>query len=133
MRFVLRIGPTAAQEECNACMAYTIRVSPGCATNFTASCRSTYQTCWRLLNGTTTGFKVGEHTFHVPDLDQVVDYALDLNDFDEGSHDAYVAPVLVCTRAHRTHLHVPATRPTDRVFRWTDHSRRGGFTSPTGS
>jgi hypothetical protein len=61
-------------------------------------------------------FKVGEDTFYTPDLDQVVDYALDLHNFHEGSHDAYVAPVLVCTGAHRTHLHVPATRPTDCVF-----------------
>ena len=61
-------------------------------------------------------FKVGEATFYTPDLDQVVDYALDLHNFHEGSHDAYVAPVLVCTGAHRIHLHIPDTRPADRVF-----------------
>jgi hypothetical protein len=61
-------------------------------------------------------FKVGEDTFYTPDLDQVVDYALDLHNFHEGSHDAYIAPVLVCTAAHRTHLRVPVTRPADRVF-----------------
>jgi hypothetical protein len=61
-------------------------------------------------------FKVGEDTFYRPDLDQVVDYALDLHNFHEGSHDAYIVPVLVCTSAHRTHLRVPDTRPADRVF-----------------
>lgn len=61
-------------------------------------------------------FKVGEDTFSTPDLDQVVDYALDLHNFHEGSHDAYIAPVLVCTGAHRSHLRVSDTRPADRVF-----------------
>ena len=32
-------------------------------------------------------FKVGEDTFHTQDLDQVIDYALDLHNFHEGSHD----------------------------------------------
>src|SRR5262249_54846752 len=54
--------------------------------------------------------------FRAQDLDQVVDYGLDLHNFHEGSHDAYIAPVLVCTGAHRTHLRVPDTRPVDRVF-----------------
>jgi hypothetical protein len=61
-------------------------------------------------------FKVGEATFYAQDVDQVVDYALDLHNFHEGSHDAYIAPVLVCTGAHPSHRHVPDTRPADRVF-----------------
>ena len=44
-------------------------------------------------------FKVGERTFSSQDEDQVVDYALDLHNFHEGSHAAYIAPVLICTRA----------------------------------
>ena len=43
-------------------------------------------------------FKVGERDFRTEDVDQVVDYALDLQNFHEGSHDAYIAPVLICTR-----------------------------------
>jgi hypothetical protein len=43
-------------------------------------------------------FKVGEDTFYTPDVDQVVDYALDLHNFHEG-HAANIAPVLVCTGA----------------------------------
>lgn len=61
-------------------------------------------------------FKIGEGTFYTPDLDQVVDYALDLHNFHESSHDAYIAPVLICTQARRDHLRIPDTRPSDRVF-----------------
>ncbi len=61
-------------------------------------------------------FKVGEQVFSSQDVDQVVDYALDLHNFHEGSHDAYIAPVLICTRAPRGRHRVPATRPSDRLF-----------------
>lgn len=49
-------------------------------------------------------FKVGESRFLAADLDQVVDYALDLRNFHEGSHDAVVAPILVATEARRCHV-----------------------------
>jgi hypothetical protein len=61
-------------------------------------------------------FKVGEREFRAPDVDQVVDYALDLHNFHEGSHDAYVAPVLICTEAGRQQQRLPGTRPLDRLF-----------------
>jgi hypothetical protein len=61
-------------------------------------------------------FKVGEQAFLAQDVDQVVDYALDLHNFHEGSHGAYVAPVLICTRADRESQHIPDTRPSDRLF-----------------
>lgn len=61
-------------------------------------------------------FKVGEQTFSSQDVDQVIDYALDLHNFHEGSHDAYIAPVLICTRAHPDRQRVPDTRPSDRLF-----------------
>ena len=61
-------------------------------------------------------FKVGERTFSSQDVDQVVDYALDLHNFHEGSHDAYIAPVLICTRARRDRQRIPGTRPSDRLF-----------------
>jgi hypothetical protein len=44
-------------------------------------------------------FKVGESRFLLADLDQVVDYALDLGNFHEGSHKAIIAPILVATLA----------------------------------
>jgi hypothetical protein len=61
-------------------------------------------------------FKVGEQTFSSQDEDQVVDYALDLHNFHEGSHDAYIAPVLICTRARRDRQRIPGARPSDRLF-----------------
>ncbi len=44
-------------------------------------------------------FKVGEIRFHAADIDQVMDYALDLHHFHEGSHKSWIAPVLVATEA----------------------------------
>jgi hypothetical protein len=61
-------------------------------------------------------FKVGERDFRKQDVDQVVDYALDLQNFHEGSHDAYIAPVLICTRAGRHLERFPDARPYDRLF-----------------
>jgi hypothetical protein len=61
-------------------------------------------------------FKVGEQTFSSQDVDQVVDYALDLHNFHEGSHGAYIAPVLICTRARRDRQRIPSARPSDRLF-----------------
>lgn len=61
-------------------------------------------------------FKVGEQAFSSQDEDQVVDYALDLHNFHEGSHGAYIAPVLICTRARLDQLRIPHTRPSDRLF-----------------
>ncbi len=61
-------------------------------------------------------FKVGERRFLQQDLDQVVDYALDLRNFHEGSHEAYIAPVLVSTRARADRRLVPAELPGDRLF-----------------
>ena len=42
-------------------------------------------------------FKVGSSSFHSVDRDQAVDYALDLKNFHEGSHDALIIPILVAT------------------------------------
>lgn len=61
-------------------------------------------------------FKVGETAFSARDLEQVVDYALDLHNFHEGSHTAYIAPVLVCTKSREDHVWIPSTRPDDRLF-----------------
>lgn len=62
-------------------------------------------------------FKVGEWHFHLRDLDQVVDYALDLRNFHEGSHEAYIAPVLVCTRARADRCFMPSEVPDDHLFK----------------
>jgi len=44
-------------------------------------------------------FKVGETTFDRAAIDQVWDYALDLKNFHEASHEASIVPILVATEA----------------------------------
>ncbi len=44
-------------------------------------------------------FKVGENHFKTQDLDQVMDYGLDLTHFHEGSHEKCIIPILVATEA----------------------------------
>lgn len=44
-------------------------------------------------------FKVGQSEFSTLAIDQVYDYALDLKNFHESSHDQYIAPVLIATNA----------------------------------
>ncbi|MBI4616232.1 MAG: DUF2075 domain-containing protein [Planctomycetes bacterium] len=60
-------------------------------------------------------FKVGETRFTRQDLDQVVDYALDLHHFHEGSHQICIAPVLVSTQARGGPV-LPDERPVDGLF-----------------
>ena len=44
-------------------------------------------------------FKVGETSFESSALDQVCDYALDLKNFHKTSHDQFIAPILIATKA----------------------------------
>src|SRR5574339_479276 len=44
-------------------------------------------------------FKVGEKEFPLYAIDQVWDYALDLKNFHETSHEHHIAPVLIATKA----------------------------------
>ena len=44
-------------------------------------------------------YKVGEHDYQKHALDQVLDYALDLKNFHEGSHNLTLVPILVATEA----------------------------------
>ena len=44
-------------------------------------------------------FKVGEEQFRLAALEQVWDYALDLKNFHQASHQAIIVPVLIATRA----------------------------------
>jgi Uncharacterized conserved protein (DUF2075) len=61
-------------------------------------------------------FKVGERTVHAHDVDQVVDYALDLRHFHERSHRVHIAPVLICTELDRDQTWTPSTCPPDGLF-----------------
>ncbi|MGN1104754.1 MAG: DUF2075 domain-containing protein [Candidatus Coproplasma sp.] len=44
-------------------------------------------------------FKVGEKNYNSYEIDQVVDYALDLKNFHKESHDKLIVPILICTEA----------------------------------
>src|SRR5262249_26822265 len=55
-------------------------------------------------------FKVDETEFNFSDLDQVCDYALDLKNFHETSHDPFIAPILVATKAAEPECSVHAER-----------------------
>ena len=60
-------------------------------------------------------FKVGAVSFLGADLDQVTDYALDLRNFHEGSHDATIAPILVSTEFEGvSQKEIP--QPKDKLF-----------------
>lgn len=61
-------------------------------------------------------FKVGEKEFTSSATDQVWDYALDLKNFHETTHDKFVAPVLVATRAKVAATSVSTTPDNDSVL-----------------
>jgi hypothetical protein len=44
-------------------------------------------------------FKVGESEYHKADINQTLDYALDLKYFQEASQNAFLIPILICTNA----------------------------------
>ena len=61
-------------------------------------------------------FKVGAREFSNHGQDQVCDYALDLKNFHETSHDQYVAPVLVATEAKDIAASIMLTPQNDRLY-----------------
>jgi hypothetical protein len=61
-------------------------------------------------------FKVGEKEFASYATDQVWDYALDLKNFHETSHEVYIAPVLIATRAKAKLAIVSTTVHNDKLI-----------------
>lgn len=61
-------------------------------------------------------FKVGERTFTSYAIDQVWDYALDLKNFHESSHEQFIAPVLVATKAEESTYVVSSTPRNDKLL-----------------
>jgi hypothetical protein len=55
-------------------------------------------------------FKIGGNEFEPCAIDQVWDYALDLKNFHESSHEQHIAPILIATKANKA-LPVIATTP----------------------
>ncbi|QQS46026.1 MAG: DUF2075 domain-containing protein [Acidobacteriota bacterium] len=61
-------------------------------------------------------FKVGESRCTSSAINQVWDYALDLKNFHEQSHDRYIAPVLIPTSLSHGRFSVATTRHNDKLL-----------------
>jgi DUF2075 family protein len=61
-------------------------------------------------------FKVGEKEFLQNAIDQVTDYAVDLKNFHETSHNATIAPILIATKAKSSPLLIAFTHHNDNVL-----------------
>lgn len=61
-------------------------------------------------------FKVGEKEFTSYAVDQVWDYSLDLKNFHETSHECFIAPILVATKAKVESATVSTTRHNDKLL-----------------
>lgn len=61
-------------------------------------------------------FKVGDKEFAAQAIDQVWDYALDLKNFHETSHDKFIAPILIATKAKNTPSIVSTSPQDDKLL-----------------
>ncbi len=61
-------------------------------------------------------FKVGENEFPSYAIDQVWDYALDLKNFHETSHEHFIAPVLIATKAKNVPTTISTTPHNDKML-----------------
>ena len=61
-------------------------------------------------------FKVGEATFSAAAFDQVWDYAIDLKNFHESSHEATIAPILIATQSPAQGTLIQTTIHDDNVL-----------------
>ena len=61
-------------------------------------------------------FKVGESDFPGYAIDQVWDYALDLKNFHETSHNKYIAPILIATEAKLSDTLLVQTVQDDKLL-----------------
>jgi len=61
-------------------------------------------------------FKVGEKEFQSHAIDQTWDYALDLKNFHETSHESYIAPILIATKAKAVTAIISTTPHNDKLL-----------------
>jgi len=61
-------------------------------------------------------FKVGEKNYPSYAIDQVTDYALDLKNFHETSHDKYIVPILIATNAKDSLSFLELNAADDKLF-----------------
>ena len=61
-------------------------------------------------------FKIGSGEFAAAAVDQVWDYALDLKNFHETSHNRMIAPILIATEAESTTIAIATTPQNDQIL-----------------
>lgn len=61
-------------------------------------------------------FKVGEKEFAAHAIDQVWDYAVELKNFHESSHNLFIAPILIATQAKSQEIYLVETAHNDDVL-----------------
>ena len=61
-------------------------------------------------------FKIGEKDFLSSSIDQVWDYALDLKNFHESSHEHYIAPILIATKSRNSITQIVTTSQNDKLL-----------------
>jgi len=61
-------------------------------------------------------FKVGEKNFLSYAIDQVMDYALDLKNFHETSHEQFIVPILIATKASDSYTTISLTPQNDKLL-----------------
>jgi hypothetical protein len=61
-------------------------------------------------------FKIGEKVFTQYAFDQVWDYALDLKNFHEASHEQFIAPILIATKALSSEYVITPTQQNDKLL-----------------
>jgi hypothetical protein len=61
-------------------------------------------------------FKIGEVEYRSNAIDQVMDYALDLKNFHESSHEQFIAPILIATKAKNIYSVVSTTPQNDKLL-----------------
>ncbi|MGA2780951.1 MAG: DUF2075 domain-containing protein [Smithella sp.] len=61
-------------------------------------------------------FKIGEKEYNSNAIDQVMDYALDLKNFHESSHEQFIAPILIATKAKNIITSIDLTSQKDKLL-----------------
>lgn len=61
-------------------------------------------------------FKVGQSAYLQSDMEQVMDYALDLKNFHEGSHHCVIVPILVATEAKTVSRKLTFSVYNDKIY-----------------
>ena len=61
-------------------------------------------------------FKIGEEVFQSNAIDQVWDYALDLHNFHESSHEHFIVPILIASKAKNANPVISTTPHQDRLL-----------------